>query len=78
MQFEGDITANHTMTAFSRDIYRDIKIHGTKGELVGVMEKRLIEVRPFGKPVRQETWEKTSTVGGHGGGDQSMMHDGFV
>lgn len=78
MQFEGGVTANHTMTAFSRDIYRDIKIHGTKGELVGVMEKCWIEVRPFGKPVREETWEITATVGGHGGGDQSMMHDIYL
>ena len=42
MAFEGGITACHTITAFSKEIYRDIKIHGTKAELVGVMEKNYI------------------------------------
>lgn len=73
MQFEDDVTVNHTMTAFSKEIYRDIKIHGTKAELVGVMEKNYIEVRPYEGDVRQITWEDDISVGGHSGGDQGMM-----
>ena len=78
MQFEDDITVTHTMTAFSKDIYRDIKIHGTKAELVGVMEKNYIEVRPYGGENRVITWEDAISVGGHGGGDQGMMHDVYL
>lgn len=78
MQFEDDITVTHTMTAFSKDIYRDIKIHGTKAELVGVMEKNYIEVRPYGGENRVITWEDAIAVGGHGGGDQGMMHDVYL
>ena len=37
--FEGGVTVAHSMTAFSKEIYRDIKIHGTKAELYGIMEK---------------------------------------
>lgn len=78
MQFEDGVTASHSMTAFSKTIYRDIKIHGTKAELVGVMEKRHIEIRPFEGETREITWENNVTVGGHGGGDQCMMHDVYL
>ena len=68
--FEKGKTAVHTMTAFSREIYRDIKIYGTKAELAGVMEKNLIEIRPFGgEPVNASA----ASVGGHCGGDYYMM-----
>ena len=78
MQFEGGMTATHSMTAFSRDIYRDLKIHGTKAELVGVMEDNYIEVRPFGGEVRTIKWENEAFVGGHSGADQGMMHDIYL
>ena len=78
MQFEDDITVNHTMTAFSKEIYRDIKIHGTKAELVGVMEKNYIEIRPFEGEVRTITWEDNISVGGHSGGDEGMMGDVYL
>ncbi len=78
MQFEDGITVSHTMTAFSKEIYRDIKIHGTKAELVGVMEKNYIEVRPYEGENRIITWEDAISVGGHSGGDQGMMHDVYL
>ncbi len=72
--FEKGKTAVHTMTAFSREIYRDIKIYGTKAELAGVMEKNLIEIRPFGgEPVKAEVNASAASVGGHCGGDYYMM-----
>ena len=62
------------MTAFSQEIYRDIKIYGTKAELYGHMEHNLIEVRPFGAPSRQVIPElPQNAVGGHCGGDEEMM-----
>lgn len=78
MQFEDGVTVNHSMTAFSKEIYRDIKIHGTKAELVGVMEKNFIEIRPYEGDVRQVTWEDDISVGGHSGGDQGMMSDIYL
>ena len=73
--FEGGITASHTMDAFSDKIYRDIKIHGTKAELFGIMEQNLLEIRPFGKKVKRITINKDKTAGGHGGGDAGIMNE---
>ena len=74
MLFENGKTATHSMTAFSKNIYRDIKIHGTKAELYGVMEKQLIEIRPFDGETRIVDFDTSlATVGGHGGGDYFMM-----
>ena len=61
------------MTAFSREIYRDIKIYGTKAELVGVMEDNFIEVRPFGGEIYRVEVNHDAPVGGHCGGDYYMM-----
>ena len=62
------------MTAFSKDIYRDIKIHGTKAELVGNMEENFIEVRTFGGDTERFVPDLSAVnVGGHMGGDYYMM-----
>ncbi len=71
-------TACHTMTAFSREIYRDIKIYSTKAELYGIMEQNLVEVRPFGGEVyRVPVDTSQATLGGHCGGDFFMMQNVF-
>ena len=69
------MTATHTMDAFSRDIYRDMKIHGTKGELVGIMEKNLLELRLFGGKVERIAIDKNAIENGHGGGDDGLMRE---
>ena len=74
MQFDKGKTACHTMTAFSKEIYRDLKIHGTKAELVGVIENNYIEIRYFGGEVEKITVDVSkANVGGHMGGDYYMM-----
>lgn len=74
--FENGKTATHTMTAFSKEIYRDIKIYGTKAELVGVMENNEIEVRTFGGNVKKiEVDISCAKTGGHSGGDFCMMSE---
>ncbi len=74
MSFEHGRTAVHTFSAFSKDIYRDIKIYGTKAEIVGIMEKNLIQIRPFGGRVKNvKVMLPTDCVGGHCGGDHFMM-----
>ncbi len=75
MQFENGVTVAHTMAAFSKEIYRDIKIYGTKAELRGIMEKNRIEIYPFKDENKVITWENDFTVGGHSGADQAMMND---
>jgi hypothetical protein len=64
----------HTMTAFSKEIYRDIKVHGTKAELVGIMEKHLLEVRIFGGETITYDFSDANISGNHGGGDNGLMH----
>ena len=75
MQFENGKTACHTMTAFSKEIYRDIKIHGTKAELVGVIESNKFEIRYFGGETKEVNVDLSAVdVGGHGGGDYYLMN----
>ena len=73
MLFENGKTATHTMTAFSRTIYRDIKVFGTKAELVGYMENNYIELRKFNGDVEKIQIDPNQTIGGHSGGDIGMM-----
>ena len=78
MQFAKGKTACHTMTAFSKEIYRDLKIHGTKAELVGCVENNSIEIRYFGGEVEKITIDiSAANVGGHMGGDFFMMNSLF-
>lgn len=74
MCFKKGKSACHTMTAFSRKCYRDLKVYGTKAELVGVVEDNEIEIRYFGGEVEKITVDVTgANVGGHMGGDHFMM-----
>ena len=74
MLFENGKTAVHTMTGFSKRIYRDIKVFGTKAELYGHMEDNVIEIRPFDGDVKRiDVDVSAATVGGHNGSDFFMM-----
>ncbi len=78
MQFLGGITVTHSMTAFSKEIYRDIKIHGTKAELYGVMEDNSFEIRTYGGETEKISLVNDAAVGGHGGGDSGLMHELYL
>lgn len=74
MEFENDVTATFTMTAFTKDNHRTIRIMGTMGELEGDMAKNSFEVRPFGKPsYTVECGTAAQGAQGHGGGDGGLM-----
>ncbi len=74
MNFAKGKTACHTMTAFSKDIYRDIKIYGTKAEIYGNMENNYIEIRYFeGETESINVDISAANVGGHNGSDYYMM-----
>lgn len=76
MQFANGKTASHTMTAFSRNIYRDIKIYGTKAQLIGVDEENIIYINNFeGKKEVIKVNPNKATIGGHNGGDFYLMEN---
>ena len=77
-RFNKNITAMHTMTAFSKEIYRDIKVHGTKAELYGIMEKNILELRVFGGETIYYDFKDMDVSGNHGGGDNALMHSLFL
>ena len=74
--FDDGVTAQLTMTAFSASMTRVIKVHLTKGEIVGDMGTNTITFTPFGG--KQEVIDvKSLTAGleGHGGGDARLVDD---
>lgn len=78
MLFEDEVTASLTMTAFTAYNYRDIKVMGTLGEIVGDQRLNLVTVTPFGKEsVTYDITKLTDDLSGHGGGDNRMMTEMF-
>lgn len=78
LTFEDGTVANHLVTAFSNEIYRDIKIHGTKGELVGKMEDNSYTIKLFnGKTIERDIDLSKINVGKHNGSDFYMMEELF-
>ncbi|QJD87729.1 Gfo/Idh/MocA family protein [Cohnella herbarum] len=76
MEFANEVTAVFTMTAFTEECNRTIKLMGTKGEIRGSMDKNEIEVRYFGNGKRQLlTFNDPGGHIGHGGGDFGLMRD---
>jgi len=74
--FEDDITASFVMTAFSNEIHRSIKVHGSKAELEGDLEKSEIVLKPYGKePVTIDVRTLADDFSYHSGGDKQMLVD---
>ena len=63
---------NFTLTAFTKNITRDIKIYGSLGEISGDFEKGTIEISVFGKS--DSKIEIRGASGNHGGGDIGLMN----
>ncbi|MBE3559284.1 MAG: Gfo/Idh/MocA family oxidoreductase [Ktedonobacteraceae bacterium] len=79
LEFANEVTAVFTMSAFTHEISRTIKLMGTKGEIRGAMEKNEIEVFDFVTGNRHLlTVNPAGSLGGyagHGGGDFGLMKD---
>ncbi len=83
MVFEDGTTAHLTMTAFSEECYRYVKIHGTKGEVHGNFDNGILYFTEYGKPQQVIDSSKLAgfntfgidTSGGHGGGDTYLYFD---
>jgi len=76
MLFDGGATAHLTMTAFSKDCRRTVKIHGTLGDVIGDMEAMTIKVEPYGKDSYDiDVRELADDFSNHGGGDRILLED---
>jgi len=71
-EFENGTTAVFTMSAFTPQTHRTIKIMGEKGEIRGAMERNEIEISDFSS--RDKTViTLDSSESGHGGGDDKFV-----
>lgn len=74
MEFEGGAVATFTMTAFTAQMTRQLKIMGTNGEIMADMDKNWILLQQFGKESKKIEIPELSEDGfGHGGGDVGIM-----
>ena len=71
MEFEDGVTAAFSMSSFTPDISRSLKVMGTKGQIKAHSEPNSIKVFDFA--ARKEREIIVTTEGGHGGGDDGMM-----
>jgi predicted dehydrogenase len=72
IEFENQLTASFTMTGFTHENTRTIKVMGTLGEIRGHMDKEEIEVYTFGNDI-PEIIHLHALDYGHGGGDYGIM-----
>ncbi|TFE24704.1 Gfo/Idh/MocA family protein [Cohnella luojiensis] len=76
MEFANEVTAVFTMTAFTQDCTRTLKLMGTTGEIRGAMEKNEIEIIRFGSDKPEIiSLEVAGGHQGHGGGDGGLIRD---
>ena len=74
--FEDNTTASFTLNAFSNECYRDIKVYGTKGDLVANFEEKKIYVQLFNnEKIEIDLTKLTDDFSGHGGGDAIMFQE---
>lgn len=78
MEFEGDVTVNFSIEAFTSYGGRRTRVMGTHGDIVGDMEKFTVTNFATGK---SQTYDANANDAlnyegvGHGGGDAGMIHD---
>ena len=72
LQFENQVTASLTMSAFTNECRRSICLMGTEGEIRGDMEAGVIELFEFVSGNREKITLNTPTTG-HSGSDEKIM-----
>ena len=76
VNFEDGTLATLTMTAFTKDCKRVVRIYGTEGELTADDFSNVITLRPFtGEDERIDVTKLTDDLSGHGGGDNRLMEE---
>lgn len=72
--FENNAIANLTMSAFTKDCFRQLKVFGTKGEIDADDRFNYVRVKPFNGEERIiDVGKICGDLSGHGGGDMQMM-----
>ena len=78
LRYENGVTVSFTMSAFSAEVYRSIRIMGTQGEIEGEQKTNLIRCTTFdGKTEVYDINKLASDLSGHGGGDNQLLTDFF-
>ncbi len=72
IEFADGLTAAFTMTGFTHENTRTIKLMGTRGEIRGHMDKNVLEVYTFGNDDPKVIATQNPDYG-HGGGDYGIM-----
>ena len=78
MEFPSGATVAFTMSAFTSEITRTIKIMGSEGLIHGAMEKNSIVIERFDEGLRTEfdlSRGQTNVYSGHGDGDINLVRD---
>ncbi|KIL40718.1 oxidoreductase [Gordoniibacillus kamchatkensis] len=76
MEFANEVTAVFTMSAFTHDCSRTLKLTGTEGEIRAAMEKNEIELTRFDTGAKQTiSLQRPGGHVGHGGGDFGLIRD---
>ncbi len=74
MEFENNIHATFTMTAFTELCHRTVKVTGTLGDVEGDLEDNKLILHRFGQEEKViDLGCVDSEFAGHGGGDMGMM-----
>lgn len=74
MEFEGGITVDFQMTAFTGRGGRSIHICGTRGDIYGDLADNKVTIEEFGE--EPETFSTVQgDMSGHAGGDNRLIHD---
>ncbi len=73
VEFANEVTVAFTMTGFTNENTRTIKLMGTEGEIRGHLDKNELELLKFGSDT-PETVSFADPETGHGGGDEGIMH----
>ena len=73
LEFEDGAVATFTMTAFSADFSRQLKIFGTEGQITADMGNNQIVLHRFGE--EKQTIPVDAARSGHGGGDYGILRD---
>ena len=75
IEFENGITAHLTMTAFTKDESRKIRIHGTYGEIYGSFIENKVYCELYGDDEIKVYDIEEIKGGNHGGGDVLMIRN---
>jgi predicted dehydrogenase len=73
LEFANGVTATLTVSAFTADNTRTIKLMGTRGEIRGRLDSGEIELRTFHPEQLEQVGVSADEVGGHAGGDEALM-----